>query len=139
MQETGRFGLDEKNHLSIKTAAEQIKPYRSNGNALCLGTGEFMYIPMKIATLLGDHIYYHSTTRSPIYAERREDYSIKERFTFQNPEDPDVIHHVYNIPQNFYEEAFLFFERRTEQESLQQLLSYLNNKGIHHIHVVYVS
>ena len=31
---------------------------------LCLGTGEFMYIPMKIAAEMGENILYQSTTKA---------------------------------------------------------------------------
>lgn len=79
---------------------------------LCLGTGEFMYIPMKIAAEMGENILYQSTTRSPIHPVSNDvNYAIHNHFSYPSPEDPTITNYFYNISPHDYDEAFVFIER----------------------------
>lgn len=54
LKDTGRFGIhtDERTDDWIRQAANDLKKKRL-GTTLCVGTGEFMYIPMKLASFMG--------------------------------------------------------------------------------------
>lgn len=59
--------------------------------------------------------------------------------SFPNPEDLSITHFVYNIPPGFYDELFVFMERKVELESLQPLLKELEKLQIKMIRLVYFS
>lgn len=140
VRETGRFGLTHVERLKINEACllagKQLSASRIGERTLCLGTGEFMYLPMKISTYMGTGISYHSTTRSPIHPVDREDYGIKNGFRFPNPEDEAIIHHVYNIPKGLYDEVFLFHEGQVLEKKLQPLVDIFKDRGISSVHVI---
>ncbi|MCS0672126.1 phosphoribosyltransferase family protein [Cytobacillus firmus] len=135
LKDSGRFGLDAKRQARLSVSLAEIGQYlfrkRDGRNTLCLGTGEFMYIPMKLASLMGEGVKFHSTTRSPIFVRNDNEYGAKYGISFQNPEDPEMAQFVYNIPEDYYEELFLFFEREPEKDSLMpfinQLKKYIKN------------
>lgn len=135
---SGRFGLSKDVDVSIRTklASEQrtFEQLRRGNKTLVLGTGEFMYIPMRIAALLGDGVSYHSTTRSPIYAHR--DSYIYNQYTFESPEHAGVQNYVYNIPMKHYDDAFIIIERVTSERALQQLIDALSIAHIPHITII---
>ena len=137
---TGRFGLARADRIDILNAAEeigeQLQPLRSGSKTLCLGTGEFMHFPMSVAVHMGDGISYQSTTRSPIHAEDREDYAVKQKLCFDGPTDPSVMNYVYNIPAGHYDEIFLFMERKEQPENLDSLLQALSGTGIKELQVI---
>ncbi|MGG1674708.1 phosphoribosyltransferase family protein [Neobacillus sp. NRS-1170] len=143
INETGRFGLNSAEHLAnqqkMAEAAKFLKEKRSGQNTLCLGTGEFMYLPMKLAAAMGKGVSYQSTTRSPIYIEDREGYGARFGLTFPNPEEWDVTHFVYNIPPGYYDELFLFFEREVEIKNLQPFLDALAPLQIESVKLVFFS
>lgn len=123
---TGRFGLcsEEKPFVEqfITNAAEQLKEKRNGIRTLCLGTGEFMYLPMRIAAQMGEGIYFQSTTRSPIHSSCEEGYAINRKFAYPSPDDPTVMNYFYNIPSEYYDDIFLFLERDIPNECLSPLL-----------------
>ncbi|WP_243856036.1 MULTISPECIES: phosphoribosyltransferase family protein [Cytobacillus] len=135
LKDSGRFGLDAKSQARLSVSLAEIGQYlsgkRDGRNTLCLGTGEFMYIPMKLASLMGEGVKFHSTTRSPIFVRNDNEYGAKYGISFQNPEDTEMAQFVYNIPEDYYEELFLFFEREPEEDSLMpfinQLKKYIKN------------
>lgn len=143
IHETGRFGLhrDEKQSIDEKvtTAARYLLDKRIGKRTLCLGTGEFMYLPLRIAAEMGEGVSFHSTTRSPIFAKNTEGYGARYHLTFPNPEDRDVPQFVYNIPPLQYDELFIFFEREPEKENLKPLLTELKKTGIQSIKLVFFS
>jgi hypothetical protein len=143
IRETGRFGIESsKNkelHEKISAASAVLRQHRTGANTLCLGTGEFMYIPMKLAAEMGKNVFYHSTTRSPIYIQNIKGYGARYGTSFPNPEDLDVVHFVYNIPPGEYDELFVFFEREVSAENLQLLLKQIENSQIKSIKVVFFS
>ncbi|WP_260871551.1 phosphoribosyltransferase family protein [Bacillus sp. X1(2014)] len=143
IHETGRFGLSSSDnnylHQKASLAAAVLNQKRSGQRTLCLGTGEFMYLPMKLASLLGSGILYQSTTRSPIFIENKVGYGARFGESFPNPEDLSITHFVYNIPPGFYDELFVFMERKVESESIQPLLKELEKLRIKMIRLVYFS
>ncbi|MCC5804361.1 phosphoribosyltransferase family protein [Rossellomorea vietnamensis] len=143
IKETGRFGIsrDHKEEMNVACAkaADYLKQNRIGKKSLCLGTGEMMYLPMKISSLMGDGVLYHSTTRSPILPVEREGYAIQNGFSFKNPEDDAVVHYVYNIPEEEYDELFLFFEKEVTDDALQEIKQLAKNRGIGQLNVVMFS
>lgn len=143
IRETGRFGLRSFESHTISEKAEAaalfLKQKRSGMKTLCLGTGEFMYLPMKIAAGMGDGIFYHSTTRSPVYVENEVGYGARFGMTFLSPEDPTVTNFVYNIPPNYYDDVFVFFERNVELENLKPFIEELSGSGVKSIKIVFFS
>jgi hypothetical protein len=138
---TGRFGItsafNQETQQKIIEAASYLTSKRSGKNSLCLGTGEFMYLPMKIAAEMGTGISYQSTTRSPIFVNNEAGYGAEYGLSFSNPEDQDISHFVYNIPPGYYDELFLFFEREVDHERLFPMLNELEKTQIKSIKLVY--
>ena len=140
LKDTGRFGLvSSENSSWMDAAAAFLAEKRIGTQTLCIGTGEFMYIPMKIASLMGQDIYYQSSTRSPIYPNNEIHYGAKTAIQFLNPEDEHIDNYLYNITSNAYDDIFIFFERSVEEEKLQPLLAELKKSGVKKINVVYCS
>jgi Phosphoribosyl transferase/TRSP domain C terminus to PRTase_2 len=143
LYETGRFGLKASEnflvHEKISKAADFLRQKRKGNRTLCLGTGEFMYLPMKLAAEMGRGVYYQSTTRSPIYIENEEGYGAKFGVNFPNPENEIISHFVYNIPPNHYDELFLFFEREVSEEKLEPMLKELGKLAFQTIKIVFFS
>ncbi|WP_370313963.1 phosphoribosyltransferase family protein [Guptibacillus hwajinpoensis] len=137
---SGRFGINGADKAKIEDSCQKasnlLKKESLEGKTLCLGTGEFMYIPMKIASYLNGEVYYHSTTRSPIQPVDIEGYAISNGFTFQNPEDQQIQHYVYNILKGEYEQAFLFFEKSVPDADLKEIIAILEERDIKTIHIV---
>ncbi|OKL35748.1 hypothetical protein BLL40_13875 [Domibacillus mangrovi] len=135
---TGRFGLSSKHRQSIEDYCHQVGQYlktkRAGKKTLCLGTGEFMHLPMKASVYMGEGISYHSTTRSPIFPLNNDRYPIKNRLVFESPDDPGIVQYAYNILDSQYDEVFLFFERTASKERRQSLLRQFYH--VPHIHVV---
>ena len=135
---TGRFGITSDNRQDQEIYYEKVgsylQAYRKGKKTLCLGTGEFMHIPMKVSMYMGDGVYYHTTTRSPIFPIEREDYPVKSRLVFESPDDPQIMNYAYNVSGMEYDEVFLFFERRIDDERLKPILDQFN--GVPVIHIV---
>ncbi|MFC0415343.1 phosphoribosyltransferase family protein [Cytobacillus solani] len=139
--ETGRFGLSAGSNKLIDQSLEEIGQFlatvRTGKKVLCLGTGEFMYVPMKLASYMGQGVSYQSTTRSPIYIENHKQYGAKYGIAFPNPEDWGIKQFVYNIPPNEYDQLFVFFERAVSMDKLQPMLNELMKAKIPEIKVVF--
>ncbi|MGD6957241.1 phosphoribosyltransferase family protein [Rossellomorea aquimaris] len=143
IKETGRFGISsdykEKLDASCSDATDYLKRNRKGKKTLCLGTGELMYLPMKIASLMGEGVLYHSTTRSPILPISMSGYAIQNGFSFLNPEDNAVVHYVYNIPEGEYDELFIFFEKEVSENSLKEIKQLAKDRGIGKMNIVMFS
>ncbi len=137
---TGRFGLtaeqNERLEQGIRQAAHTLIPMRQGSRTLCLGTEEFMYIPMRIAAEMGEGIKYHSTTRSPVYRTEAPDYAIHSGDTFHSPEDASVTNYVYNIPYGVYDDVFVFLERDVPAGHLDGLEQALCSRGFKQVNIV---
>ncbi|MGZ7445008.1 phosphoribosyltransferase family protein [Paenibacillus sp. TH7-28] len=137
---TGRFGLqgtdNEKLDQMIAQTAALLKSKRAGGKTLCLGTGEFMYIPMRIAAEMGDEVYYQSSTRSPIHPFDNAAYGIKNAYSFHYPDDTEIGYFFYNISEGQYDEIFVFVER-SHQASLESYVNALKLTGTPTLHFVH--
>ncbi|MEF7562982.1 phosphoribosyltransferase family protein [Bacillus infantis] len=137
---TGRFGLQkgaEEPERDLEAAAALLAKSRKGDHTLVLGTGEFMYIPMKVASQMGEGVFFQSTTRSPVHVLDREGYGAREGLSFPNPEDADIRQFVYNITPGVYDDLFILFEREPNREALVPLLEELKKTGIKDIKIVY--
>jgi hypothetical protein len=143
IKETGRFGIESNANFAlyqkIKDSANVLRQSRTGSKTLCLGTGEFMYIPMKLAAEMGGNVFYQSTTRSPIYIQNIQGYGARHGISFPNPEDQGVAHFVYNIPPGEYDEIFVFFEREVSPENLQPFLKQVEKLQLNSIKIVFFS
>jgi len=137
---TGRFGL-EYNDIQVildaaKAIGEDIQSMRKGANTLCLGTGEFMHFPMVVATHMGDGVSFHATTRSPIHPVNKDGYAIDRMLSFDGPTDPSIRNFVYNIPDNHYDEIFVFFEREEAPEQLDSFIKALSMIGVKELNII---
>jgi hypothetical protein len=134
---TGRFGISSEDNpkilREIKSISEILKKERTTGNCLCIGTGEFIYIPCTISSLLGDNVYFQSTTRSPVHARNIDFYGHKNKVAFQSPEDETITNYLYNIPDKFYEQVIFLSEKpltKEKKEELNKIFSCFHVKSI---------
>lgn len=138
---TGRFGLQSIDNSAldaeITRTAERLKQLRSGQRTLVMGTGEFMYIPMRIAAELGPDVYFQSTTRSPVYPHREEGYGVACGVTYPSPEDSTIRNFIYNVDPGQYDEIFVLMERESDLERMNPMLEALNRLGCDKVHVVY--
>lgn len=140
---TGRFGLDieEERFYSkeYKNLAELVKKHRKGSRTLVIGTGEFMYVPMKIASRMGSGVVFQSTTRSPIYQTERHSYTIHNKFTFDCPENGGTLNFLYNIFPEQYDEIFIFIERVNSLKDFDPIIHELKRTKIPLINIVLMS
>jgi len=140
LQATGRFGMTTADRAraeeGIATVGQQLRQLRRGARVLCLGTGEFMYLPMRLAGELGDDVVYMSTTRSPIHPCDRDGYAIRCGWAYPSPDDPSITHHVYNTLPGAFDELFVFLERDWPPARLQPMLDTLTSLGIPRVHLV---
>ncbi|ARE89209.1 phosphoribosyltransferase family protein [Clostridium formicaceticum] len=139
--ETGRFGIGSKDKNIVDEATEAIgsilRKMRKGKYSLCLGTGEFIYLPMRIAAHMGEGVRYHATTRSPIFPEKRENYAVQNAFSFESPDDPEIINYLYNIPYASYDDLYIFFEREIPSQRLAPLVEVAKKLGISHVFFIF--
>lgn len=140
VKSTGRFGLTREEDMvymnQAKELAEQIRNWRKGQKTLVIGTGEFMFVPMKLAAGLGGGVYFQSTTRSPIYAINEEAYTIRNKFSFDSPENEGTNNFLYNIGVNQYDEIMIIVERMISEASVQSLIEQLKRTEIPYITVI---
>ncbi|MDO3408524.1 phosphoribosyltransferase family protein [Saccharibacillus sp. CPCC 101409] len=138
---TGRFGMYEGDNgtldAQVRAAGAQLEAQRRGGRTLCMGTGEFMYVPMRIAAEMGEGVLYQSSTRSPIHVLDEDGYAVRSKFPHVSADDPDVANFFYNIPAGAYDEIFVFLERMPAEDHLRPLLGALESTGVPVIHLVF--
>jgi len=143
LKHTGRFGIssfENKNLIpQIHEVSKVIGDKITGERILFLGTEEFMYIPLLISSFIDKEIYYHSTTRSPIFPSETSGYPVANRFKFNCPPNPTVTNFVYNIPYGFYDELYIFFERRFDERGIDGLIEVINQLGIKKVTILYCS
>ncbi|MEK4229765.1 phosphoribosyltransferase family protein [Solibacillus sp. FSL H8-0538] len=134
---SGRFSLTsiEQGEMSLRlqTVIPKLVAMRTGKKCLVIGTGEFMYNPMYVASQMGPDVYYQSTTRSPIYAHEKS--LIYNKFVFHSPEFPGVINYLYNIGTHDYDDIFLMFERILDEGALRELVAALQ-KQCRSVHII---
>lgn len=137
---TGRFGIDIKDSkqllIEASSLGKKLSATRKGKKTLCLGTGEFMYLPFLIASYMGEGVRVQSTTRSPVHPNLRQDYAVKHAITFTDPFRPEIKNFVYNIPPDYYDEIFVFWEREVKPDSVAPLIKSLTELGIKHIRFI---
>lgn len=135
---SGRFGIAHNELKEIEKILSNLvntmKPF--DEKVLVLGTEEFMYIPMVMSSLI-QGAKYQSTTRSPIYVGKDQEYAIKFAAKFNNPFDKGVINYVYNIGQDMYKEILFVTEREIDVKSKKELINLFYSVGIQKINFVY--
>ncbi|MFJ7669361.1 phosphoribosyltransferase family protein [Lysinibacillus sp. NPDC097195] len=140
MLATGRFMLTTAQHAAqqqtYQKIARQMQALRSDGPALVIGTGEFMYVPMQIAAYLGEDVYFQSTTRSPIYCEDNVSYTITEKIAFESPENNGVENYLYNLQRHPYSELFLVIERIANEDVVARAVQALKSVSNATIYVI---
>ncbi|MBL8148450.1 MAG: TRSP domain-containing protein, partial [Blastocatellia bacterium] len=65
---------------------------------------------------------FHSTTRSPILTNPKEEYGARNGLSFKNPFDPKIENFVYNIDTNRYKQVCFITERQISSESRNELI-----------------
>lgn len=135
----GRFGINSSdnsyvNQVAMQTA-EYLKKFIKGQKVLCLGTGEFMYIPMLVASYI-DNCKYHSTTRSPIYASDEINYGVQNKYYFKSPKDATVDNYVYNIPTGYYDDILIFLEREGNEGSLDSMIEAVKKTGAKRVYLI---
>ncbi|KOY81975.1 phosphoribosyltransferase family protein [Lysinibacillus macroides] len=137
---TGRFMLTSAQHFKQKEALQavgrQLTSLRTDGPALVVGTGEFMYVPMQIASYLGSDVYVQSTTRSPIYCTDEKGYTITEKLAFDSLENNGVTNYLYNVQSRPYSELFLMVERIANKKVVAQAVEALQSISNANIYVI---
>lgn len=137
---TGRFGhtIEEDKVLShqLQEAASHLRGQRRGAKTLVIGTGEFMYVPMQIASHMGAAVYFQATTRSPIYQSDNDAYTIHNKFVFDSPENEGLINYLYNIKAHQYDEIFIFVERMSTVNGVDTLIKELRKTQIPYITIV---
>lgn len=140
MLATGRFMLtteqQREQERTLQAIAQQLKKLRTDGPALVIGTGEFMYVPMKIAAYLGEDVYFQSTTRSPIFCTKEESYTITEKIAFESLENNGVENYLYNVQSHPYSELFLIVERIENKEIVARVVQKLQTVSNAKIYVI---
>ncbi|WP_239617788.1 phosphoribosyltransferase family protein [Cohnella mopanensis] len=141
LQNTGRFGMNALQgaelDLEVAQAAKNLGERRTGKRILCMGTGEFMYVPMRIADLMGDGVYYQSTTRSPIYPMQQKNYAVTSAYRFESVDDESVANFMYNVAPGQYDEAFVFIEREFEADKGKSFERALSRIGIPIVNLVF--
>ncbi|MTI81293.1 MAG: hypothetical protein FH758_10500 [Firmicutes bacterium] len=134
---TGRFGISaEENTVLEKEATllgNTLSKMREGKKTLCLGSGEFMYIPFLVADKMGHGVSVQTTTRSPVHPLNRENYAVKHAINFADPYNQGVTNFVYNIAPNLYDEVFVFWEKAVKPQQVAPLVIGLKELGIKQI------
>lgn len=137
---TGRFGLHFTSTPYIEGFSEdigkEIGKLRKSKETLVLGLGEFMYLPSRIASYMGDGVVHKTTSRSPIHPEKVEGYPIHDRLTFVD--DDGIRYFSYNIEKDQVKEVFIISEKKISNELQGQLTNALKKKGVEHVLFVFV-
>lgn len=139
----GRFALDYNTHRATmeicRATAEKLSELKVKGNILCIGTGEFIYIPLIISGYIDSDVLYQSTTQSPVSPCDKEGSAIYCGAMYTSADTYSDINFIYNIKANEYDQAFLFVEESLKNDKgILQLLEYLSSRGIENIEVVYL-
>lgn len=133
IEKSGRFGLSslDREDLKeiIKNGSLSISKWLPQGKSLFLGTGELLYIPLKIAQGMGENVMFQSVTRTPNLPLIEKNYDIRSIDIFPSPLDPDRSEFLYNIDAGIYDNVVLFLERTWDLERVNPILSVIESKG----------
>lgn len=121
---------------------EQVKSklqLTNNSNILVLGTEEFMYPAIFVATQLekqGNKVLCHSTTRSPITVSSEENYPVHSRYTLKSLYDSNRTTFIYDLQK--YDKVLIVTDVNIENENmgLNSLINALEQCGNNDINVI---
>jgi len=134
---TGRFGITSEENRQVKEEtlkyAQMLSKKRIYDQSLCMGLGEFIYLPSLIASGMGEGIMYQSTTRSPIHPLSQREYPVKNVILCASPEDPAITNYIYNVVPGQYREVFVFSEREMGQQCKNHMAKEFSKVGIKHL------
>lgn len=137
----GRFGTTSKENKflwnKLTNYSAFLKSKRSLGNCLCLGHGEFIFIPSLISCKMGQHVYFHSSTCSPIIPHLSQNYGINNKMEITIDVEKYYPNIIYNIPLDFYDDVFYFSENPLPMQIKKILTTIFNQRKIKNI--VFVS
>lgn len=137
---SGVFGVDSKNFHSSETEivriADSLKQLRSKEKTLCIGSGECIYLPAKIASHMGENVFFQSYTRSPICAFDKNEYPIHNKMAFVD--DENKINYLYNIKECGFSEIFVFFDDIISEKMCYELQNLFNKNGIYDIKFIFI-
>lgn len=137
----GRFALLPAEHRKAaedcRALAKQLQEQAAGKKILCVGTGEFIFLPMFTAGFLGPDVVYQSTTQSPVLPMDDPGCAIRQGAKFAPLDCYSPVGYLYNVPENAYDAAFVFVEAcLAREEGVAQLVSYLESRGIRQVTVL---
>ena len=113
----GRLGCH--NILNISTDIKRRALSIARGRILVLGTGEFSYLPFRLAETLeaeGFDVHFQTTTRSPIMVSN----DIETKISLLDNYGDEIPNFLYNVKLGYYDTVIVCYE--TPQESVQPQL-----------------
>ena len=117
--------------------AKQLQKQAAGKKILCVGTSEFIFLPMFTAGFLGPDVVYQSTTQSPVLPMDDPGCAIRQGAKFAPLDCYSAVGYLYNVPENAYDAAFVFVEAcLAREEGVSQLVSYLESRGIRQVTVL---
>ncbi len=137
--ETG-INIEERGlmHIIANSVAQYLRPQLKGTIRAFVGSGEFMYLPLLVCSLLDGENYFNATTRSPAIPFYDESYGIKTAIEFICPYDIERTEYLYNCNVKQCDEIVLFFENTICKENLYSMLSELDKLGYMYKHIVFI-
>ena len=139
-QLTGRYGISSSQNAIIDYVAKQVSKEFSQDETrkLVLGSGEFNYIPLKIAENMNGDTYYQSTGRSPILPIANS--GTENKFEINNIYE-GFLEYLYNIPKDFYKSLYIIYEYKPSNYShveYTKTVNSLKKLGIPKINIIFL-
>lgn len=126
--ESGIFGIESIDFSIYRKELEKKVKGKYKKNSIYIGYGEFMYIPTLFAYY--NEGIFKTFTRSPIVANSKEEYLIKNKFSFDCVLNNNVKMYSYNYSDS-YSEIMVFINGTVEKDNeLLEKLKIYNPKEI---------
>ena len=107
----GRLGCH--NVLNVPASIKQQALSNAYGRTLILGTGEFSYLPFRLAEILeteGFDIHFQTTTRSPIMVSN----DIQAKMSLSDNYGDEIPNFLYNVKPGYYDTVIVCYETPSE-------------------------
>ncbi len=115
-----------------------ILPFVSKEQVLVIGTEEFMYPALVLASMLEEEgclVRCHATTRSPIAVSTESSYPLHERYELRSFYDDQRITYLYDL--SAYEKVYVLTDAQGETlDGLYSLVNALTSAGNEKIYVI---
>lgn len=135
---TGRFGMDSETNEElidlVMLTGNHLNTVIDDKKTLCIGTEEFMFIPMAISSVLDGDVLFQSSTRSPIYPKDVEGYGAVTGDEISSLYNDEVKNFIYNIKSCQYEQAVVYMEKGYKEND--KLVEQLKQMGFKKLFVV---